>query len=346
MAKPQAPVQELIYNDVTAALFEDGRLVEYMPEAVPDHYGIGAICYARITQIFKKQNRAQCQLESGEIASFRLSSKSQLVSGDLCWVTLSAMARQQKPWQAEEGISRAGGLIVLHYDSQGVRASHKAKGAFDEAHLKEIAKALPDGWGAVLKRASFAANLDEIISEIETLLHPVKAGLENALRSQAPMTFYQGDKGQDYLALTAGPELQMRFDDDKDDWEEREDLARHACEPEVILPNGAVLQFDQTRALLAVDVDSATSKLGPLACAQYVAPHIMRLIRLASYSGVILVDMPRLGIQDMAGILEVMRQEAQKDIRHPDVLGVSRAGLIEIVVRHRLSPLKERLAQI
>ena len=346
MANSRAPAQELIYNDVTAALFEDGRLVEYMPEAVPDHYGIGAICHARVTQIFKKQNRAQCQLESGEIASFRLSRKTNLVSGDLCWVTVSAMARQQKPWQAEEGISRAGRLIVLHYDSQGVRASHKAKGAFDEAHLTQIAKALPDGWGAVLKRASFAASIDEITAEIEKLVQPVLAGLDDALRSQAPMTLYQGDKGQDYLALTAGPELQMRFDDDKDDWEEFEDLARHACEPEVILPNGAVLQFDQTRALLAVDVDSATSKLGPLACAQYVAPHIMRLIRLASYSGVILVDMPRLGIQDMAGILEVMRQEAQKDIRHPDVLGVSRAGLIEIVVRHRLSPLKERLAQI
>ena len=348
-AQPVAPEtfhQELLYNDAIAALFEDGTIVEYMPEMASHHYGVGAICLARITQIFNKQNRAQCQLETGEIASFRLSDKVKLVSGELCWVTLSAMGRQQKPWQAEQGISRAGRLIVLHHNRQGVRVSHKAKGAFDEAQLTQIEAILPDGWGAVLKRASFAAAMDEIIAEIDQLSNPLANRLEAALRSQAPMTLFYGDKGKDYLALAASRDVKERFVADGHEWDEIEDSARQACEAEVVLPNGAVLQFDQTRALMAVDVDSAASKLSPLALARYVAPHIMRLIRLASYSGVILVDMPRLGTQDMAGILEMMRQEAQKDIRHPDVLGVSRAGLIEIVVRHRLSPLIERLAAI
>ena len=112
---------------------------------------------------------------------------------------------------------------------------------------------------------------------------------------------------------------------------------------EVHLANGAVLSFEPTKALIAVDVDSAASKLAPLALARAVAPEIMRLIRLNSYSGVIVVDMPRLAFKDMAPVIEVMRDAARHDMRHPDVLGISRAGLIELVVRHRLAPLANRL---
>ena len=51
-------------------------------------------------------------------------------------------------------------------------------------------------------------------------------------------------------------------------------------------------------------------------------------------------------MKDMGAILSIMRKAAARDIRNPDVLGISRAGLIEIVVRHRLSPLAERLTAI
>ena len=33
-----------------------------------------------------------------------------------------------------------------------------------------------------------------------------------------------------------------------------------------------------------------------------------------------------------------MREEASRDRRHPDILGFSRAGLIEIVIRHHYAP--------
>ena len=51
-----------------------------------------------------------------------------------------------------------------------------------------------------------------------------------------------------------------------------------------------------------------------------------------------------MGTKDFAEVLEVMRSCATKDMRHPDVLGVSRAGLIEIVVRHRLAYLGDRVS--
>ena len=343
-----SPKQELVYDEARAALFEEGKLVEYMRQADPNDYAIGAICHARITQTFPKQKRAQCQLDNGQMASFRLDDKAAITAVQLCWITLSAMGRQHKPWQAEQGISRGGRLIVLHHGRQGVRLSHKAKGQIDETIISAVNEALPEGWGAVLKRASIAATQQDIITEISLLLAPLSApplSLPIDLRAQAatPLCLYRGDDAKTSIGLSGGPDMVARYEGDSTAWDEIEDTAKDGCEREVILPNGALLHFEQTQALMAVDVDSATSKLAPLALAKYCAPQIMRHIRLASYSGVIVVDMPRLGMKDMGAIVEMMREAAARDIRNPDVLGVSRAGLIEIVVRHRLSPLAERL---
>lgn len=337
------PKQELVYDEGRAALFEDGQLVEYMGQDDPNDYAIGAIVHARITQMFPKQKRAQCQLEGGQIASFRVDDKARLTAGQLCWITLSAMARQHKPWQAEQGISRAGRLIVLHHGTQAVRLSHKAKGQIDETIISAVSEALPEGWGAVLKRASIGTTPSAIITEMSRLLTPLTLPVDLRAEAATSLCIYRGDDAKETLTLSCGPDMIARHDSDSAAWDEIEDSAKDACEREVILPNGAVLHFEQTQALMAVDVDSASSQLAPLALAKYCAPQIMRHIRLASYSGVIVVDMPRLGMKDMGGILDIMRKAAARDIRNPDVLGVSRAGLIEIVVRHRLSPLAERL---
>ena len=343
MRDQHTPYQELFYDDSRAALFEDGQLVDYWPSDTQSPYGIGAIHYARVTQLFAKQNRANCQLDTGEIASVRFSAKDKLTAGQLCWITLSAMPRQHKPWQAELGISRAGRLIVMHYGQDTLRVSHKAKEAIDDALLRTLKAALPDGWGAVLKRASLDASTDDIIAEMTRLVSALPDPLPDVRHHNQPFCFYHGETGRDYVTLGALANHERRRLDDAVRWDEISAEAKLACEQVVSLSNGAVLTVEQTQAVLAIDVDSAQSRLSPLALARAVAPHIMRLIRLAHYSGVIVIDMPRLGFSDMTAILAEMRHHATRDIRHPDVLGVSRAGLIEIVVRHRLSRLSERM---
>ena len=334
---------ELIYHEDGAALFEHGRLVEYIKNPPPNSLSVGAICLARITQLFPKQKRGQCQLPSGEVASLRLDNTQDYLSGALMWVTLTAMGRQHKPWQAESGISRAGRLIVLHHGLDEVRVSHKAKGAIDESIIAQVRAALPNGWGAVLKRASAAASAEMIQDEIAALLAPLTLPIGSGSYPDAPSCLYQGDSPQVMLSIAA-PDATLRYDDEAALWDEIEDAAYEAAERDILLDNGARLSFEATQALLAVDVDSGTSKLGPLALARATAPEIMRIIRLASYSGVIVIDMPRLAFKDMAAILDEMRDLAQNDIRHPDILGVSRAGLIEMIVRHRLAPLSARLS--
>lgn len=332
---------ELFYDDDRGALFEDGKLVEYWP-ASQDDYHIGAICILRITQIFKKQKRAQCQLPNGALVSFRLTDAKGLSVGSFCWITLTAQPRQHKPWQAEQGISRAGKYIVLHYGASGLRISHKAKGNIDTKWLDEVKTHLPDGWGGVLKRASAGVSAEDIVAEIKLLTKGID--LPPPASITEPKIIYNGDSGYDLYCLAAAPHTILQQQSDNVFWQEIEEQVAEACSQNITLPSGARLSFELTQALTAVDVDSATSQLAPAALAKHVAPEIMRFIRLACYSGIIIVDMPRMGTKDIAEVLEVMRSCATKDMRHPDVLGVSRAGLIEIVVRHRLAYLGDRVS--
>ena len=332
---------ELFYDDERGALFEDGKLVEYWP-ASQDDYHIGAICILRITQIFKKQKRAQCQLPNGSLVSFRLTDAKGLSVGSFCWITLTAQPRQHKPWQAEQGISRAGKYIVLHYGASGLRISHKAKGNIDTKWLDEVKTHLPDGWGGVLKRASAGVSVEDIVAEIKLLTKGIE--LPPPASITEPKIIYNGDSGYDLYCLAATQNTILQQQSDNVFWQEIEEQVAEACSQNITLPSGARLSFELTQALTAVDVDSATSQLAPAALAKHVAPEIMRLIRLACHSGIIIVDMPRMGTKDIAEVLEVMRSCAAKDMRHPDVLGVSRAGLIEIVVRHRLAYLGDRVS--
>ena len=88
---------ELIYSDNVAALFHKGQLVDYWPHPLGNEseYSIGALLQERITSVSAPQNRAICQLPNGELASFRLPTKSKYVVGDLVSLTLTAMPRQQ-----------------------------------------------------------------------------------------------------------------------------------------------------------------------------------------------------------------------------------------------------------
>ncbi|MGC6516503.1 MAG: ribonuclease E/G [Candidatus Puniceispirillaceae bacterium] len=348
MIKAHTTEVQLVYDEGRAALIEDGKVADYVPLAglKAGDYRIGAILKARITQVFAKQNRAQCQLPDGQIASFRLAGKSngqsgKLVSGAYCWITLSAMPRQHKPWQAEFGISRAGHMIVLHYGTRGVRLSHKAKGVVDDGVINALSSVLPEGWGAVIKRAGIGASAAYICEEALYLLQDITTPLPDHEHKMA--VAYDGDMPYGLLRYGVPEGGIQRQETDADFWAELEDEALDCCERVINLASGAVITIEHTQALIAIDVDSGTAKLSPFALAKQVMPEIMRVIRLASYSGVIVIDLPRLGIAHKQEIVDEVRECAIKDSRHPDILGFSRAGLLEVVVRHRLSLLKDRV---
>ena len=347
---------QLLVDDIDspsrAALYEQGALVEYFTERDQEKLRLGAIIAVRISRVFARQNRAECKLPEGQIASFRLGGGVKLKAGDMAVITLSAAPRQHKPWQAEQGISRAGRHVILHYGQEGVRASYKVKtqaAALSDEINTAIGNALNNekgqSWGCVLKRACLERlhagkdMLALILDEIKALLDPLdKAALASASKLAEPTILYQGDDlllaGR--LASISPPSIQIEAD--MLIWDDITDKITKATAEQYVLDSGIMLTTQMTQALTAIDIDSATSQLGPRDVARQSARPVMQLIRLARLSGIVLVDMPRLPVGDRDAVLAVMREEASCDRRHPDILGFSRAGLIEIVIRHHYAP--------
>ena len=339
-------------NPTRAALYEQGALVEYFPNQDYDGLRLGAIIAVRISRVFAGQNRAECKLPEGQLASFRLGS-TKPKAGDIAVITLSAAPRQHKPWQADFGISRAGRHVILHYGEKGVRASYKAKTKMpplSEEIIASIEHALGHdkghSWGCVLKRACLERlhagedMLALILDEIKALLSPLdEAALASAPKLAAPKIIYDGEDMMlaSKLAAVSPPSIQIA--EETLIWDEISDKIKAVCAEKLVLDSGIVLTIEMTQALTAIDIDSGSSAFGPKEIARQSARPIMQLIRLARLSGIILVDMPRLPAAEKEAVLAVMREEARRDRRHPDILGFSRAGLIEMVVRHHHAPL-------
>ena len=328
-------------RDSKFALFEQDRLVDYFTESSGEER-LGQLAYARITQLFAAHHRAEITLPDGSAASLRLSPKQPYKVGDIIPVTVTAMPRQHKPWQAELGFHRMGRLVMLHYGGAEVRLSKKAANpAALTADVKSaIEAALPEGWGAVIKRGADVPNPDAIIAEIEALLAPLP--LMTALPAGQTALVYGGDDVWLQAALALNGPAQIHVNDDAALWDDIDQMAANALALPYEMANGARLFCEVTQACTVIDVDSGTSGLSPIALAEAALEEVLWLIRLTSLSGVILIDLPRLPFKAQQKLLDKFSTIALRDRRHPEILGFSRAGLLEITVRHGRAPLTVR----
>ena len=108
-----------------------------------------------------------------------------------------------------------------------------------------------------------------------------------------------------------------------------------ALEPEVVLPGGARLTIEETRALVAIDVD--TSRATGAAAAE-TAEAAGREIVLRNLAGLIAIDFAgRGGTRRRDAQLAALRRALEADRTPHRVLGVTAGGVVE-VNRKRLGP--------
>jgi len=102
------------------------------------------------------------------------------------------------------------------------------------------------------------------------------------------------------------------------------------------LPGGGVLHIQTTRALTALDVDSAGAGDGLARFNEAALPEIARQIRLRNLSGAILLDVAGLSAKRRQTLLEPLRAALAPD-RLARLVGLTGLGLFEIV-RDRIHP--------
>ncbi|MCA3282402.1 MAG: ribonuclease E/G [Roseomonas sp.] len=102
------------------------------------------------------------------------------------------------------------------------------------------------------------------------------------------------------------------------------------------LPGGGVLHIQTTRALTALDVDSAGAGDGLARFNEAALPEIARQIRLRNLSGAILLDVAGLSPKRRQALLEPLRASLAPD-RLARLVGLTGLGLFEMV-RDRIHP--------
>lgn len=118
-----------------------------------------------------------------------------------------------------------------------------------------------------------------------------------------------------------------------------EDAIAEALSPNVTLKSGGRITIQETKALVAIDVDSGCDKgNGSIAHLNIeAAVEIAKQIRLRNLSGKIIIDFA--GSSDfhfLKPVIEVLEKEVAKDFTKTTVLGSSRAGNVEVIrVRKR-----------
>ncbi|MBT6122223.1 MAG: hypothetical protein HOH48_02535 [Candidatus Puniceispirillum sp.] len=318
---------------------------------------IGTVHFARIEQLFIAQNRATAQLHDGTAISVRLRAKDRPASGDIRAVTITAAPREDKSWQAVLGARLVSPYGILLPASSGVfrsnRFSASDNGKAQEAMIKTI---LPDDFGFIMRSSANALSVDAMEADVKALLHAWQMGTKvpsgQMHMASAPCLIHDGGglTGQvarhaphaqviDAHETTAKQYLAIMLDEVIDD----------AMQTKVPLPHGGQLWCQRTNALWAIDVDSAgynspkANDMIPYLLMDAV-PEIIRQVRLRAMGGAILVDMPRMASKAGKTVLAQFSEACAGDPRHPEIMGFTRGGLLEMRVPHGEQTLPDVMA--
>lgn len=126
-----------------------------------------------------------------------------------------------------------------------------------------------------------------------------------------------------------------------------EDAISDALLKEVKLPSGGRLSIEETKACVCIDVDSgADSGRGSIsALNQEAAVEIAKQIRLRNLSGKIIIDFAGSSeYKFIKPVLETLEAELAKDSNKGRILGLSKAGNVEVVRVRRRPTLQDVLS--
>jgi len=218
-----------------------------------------------------------------------------------------------------------------------------------------------EGW--ILRTSSIDASIDDILAEMDDLRQLYDEVRTKARNVSAPALLYSRDNpifdyiinNEDTLTKVVlnnhnlENEIKDVFDGDiATEYDANpfqtfgiDEMISDALQKDVHLPSGGRIFIEETRACVAIDVDSGEDRgLGSIShLNEEAAYEIARQIRLRNLAGKIVIDFAGSSeYKFMKPVLDILYKELQKDKIKSRLFGLSRAGNVEIIrVRRRPS---------
>lgn len=271
----------------------------------------------------------------------------------------------EKGAKVVRNIQLAGAYMVFCPFKYDVEVSNKIHDEEKAKHLKGLVRdnsMLNEGW--VLRTMAVEAEDQQIVDEMLKLRETYENIRKKARTLNAPALLYSKEnplfeyirRYRDTLeeVVVDTPNLAKEVAEifsgkvtiQKEGFEffGVDDAIVEALNKTVKLKNGGSLTIEETRACVAIDVDSSGINDGGSIDNLNIeaAKEIARQIRLRNLSGKIVIDFAGSSeYRFMKRVIEVLEEELADDACHSRTLGLSRAGNIEILRQRRRPTLRD-----
>lgn len=280
-------------------------------------------------------------------------------------VQVAQEKRAEKGAKVVRNIQLAGVYLVYCPFKFDVEISSKIEDEQKAAIYKKLVQEHCQGQeGWILRTVSTEATENQLLEEMTSLRETYENIRKKARTLTAPVILYAKEnplfeyirRYKDSLReiVVDSPKLKEQteavFDGavtvQKDAFEEFgiDDAIVDALNRTVKLKHGGNLQIEETKAFVAIDVDSAGKRnAGDIDNLNIeAAMEIARQIRLRNLSGKIIIDFAGSSeYRFMKKVIETLEEELADDICRSRVLGLSRAGNVEILRQRRRPSLRD-----
>ena len=273
--------------------------------------------------------------------------------------------RAEKGAKVVRNVQIAGTYMVYCPFKYDVEFSHKIEDVEKaEKYCQLIREKCVGQEGWILRTISVEAQEHQLLAEMEKLREIYENIRKKARTETAPALLYAKEnplfeyvrKNQDTLqeVVVDTPKMAQAVRDvfagqvteQKDGFEVYgvDDAIVDALDPQVKLKHGGTVYIEETKAFVAIDVDSSgmhnTGNIDALNAE--AAREIARQIRLRNLAGKIMIDFAGSSeYRFMRAVLDILEEELADDSAHSRVLGLSRAGNVEILRQRRRPSLRD-----
>ena len=293
--------------------------------------------------------------------------EAKLVEGQSVVVQVAQERHAEKNARLVRSIQLVGTYVVYCPYRMDVGASNKIEDKNKVAELIEAVKGEVTGQeGWVLRTAAGDVDFSVIAAEMEQLRDTFENIRIKARNEQAPYLLYsKPDSILEYInfyknslekVVTNNRNLQDMLPDNVEcvisssPFEEYgvDEVIGDALEKTVVLKHGGRVTIEETKACVAIDVDSGKDNGGGALnrLNEEAAYEIAKQIRLRNLAGKIVVDFAgHSEYRYIKPLLEILEKELNKDMTKSRVVGLSHGGLVEIIRVRKRPTLQELMSE-
>ncbi len=326
-----------------AGCFVDGVL-EHLALAPPD--GVPApeaVMRGTMGRLVKGMGGAFVDLPGGARGFLRETRG--LAPGGPVVVQVAGVAEPGKAVPLTRRLSLKGRGAILTPGAPGLNISRAIRGSGTRERLQVLAGAAmagaPEDWGLILRSAAELAPEDELAAEIATLR---ALAADIAAASSGPPDLLHPAPDPAAIARrdwTVPPPDLIADDPDAVDHFGLPEAVEALLSPEVVLPGGARMFIEPTRACVGVDVNTGPDT-SPAAAAKAnlaAARALPRQLRLRGLGGLVVIDFAPLPRRDRGALDQALRAAFRRDGGEAVLAGFTATGAYEVQRRRDGVPL-------